>query len=100
MVDVGALTWTVLGLLLAIPFGILADKLGRRVMLIASLLGLALSSGWVLFVCMSKLSAHPQEVTDIEHALQVGLGFLSSSLGCRPPSSYSVEDRRWALLFC
>ncbi|KAH3962365.1 hypothetical protein HBI46_046670 [Parastagonospora nodorum] len=39
------------GILLAIPFGTLADRVGRKWIFAASLLGCWLSSAWVLLVC-------------------------------------------------
>lgn len=46
------LTGTIIvGVILAIPFGVLADRFGRRFILVLTILGLTLSSAWVLFVC-------------------------------------------------
>ncbi|KAF1943909.1 hypothetical protein EJ02DRAFT_510656 [Clathrospora elynae] len=42
------------GILLAVPFGTLADRVGRKWILTASLVGLQLSSAWVLFICYFK----------------------------------------------
>lgn len=44
---------------LAIPFGVLADKVGRKWIFTASLMGLQLNSAWVLGICGSnnKLAA-------------------------------------------
>lgn len=39
------------GILLAIPFGTLADRVGRKWIFAASLLGCWLSSAWVLLIC-------------------------------------------------
>ena len=39
------------GLLLAVPFGTLADKIGRKWIFTASLMGLQLNSAWILFIC-------------------------------------------------
>lgn len=36
---------------LAIPFGVLADKVGRKWIFTASLMGLQLNSAWVLGIC-------------------------------------------------
>lgn len=36
---------------LAIPFGVLADKIGRKWIFTASLMGLQLNSAWVLAIC-------------------------------------------------
>jgi|SRR5690242_4029015 len=36
---------------LAIPFGVLADKVGRKWIFTASLMGLQLNSAWVLAIC-------------------------------------------------
>jgi len=39
------------GILLAIPFGTLADRVGRKWIFAASLLGCWLSSAWILLIC-------------------------------------------------
>jgi MFS family permease len=39
------------GILLAVPFGTLADRVGRKWIFTASLFGLQLSSAWVLLIC-------------------------------------------------
>ncbi|KAH8150986.1 uncharacterized protein LAJ45_05169 [Morchella importuna] len=43
------------GVVLAIPFGVMADRYGRRPMLMLTLLGLSLSSAWVLLICWFTL---------------------------------------------
>ncbi|KAH0603176.1 uncharacterized protein H6S33_008180 [Morchella sextelata] len=43
------------GVVLAIPFGVMADRYGRRPMLMLTLLGLSLSSAWVLLICWFSL---------------------------------------------
>ncbi|KAF2134934.1 MFS general substrate transporter [Dothidotthia symphoricarpi CBS 119687] len=42
---------TILGILLAVPFGALADRVGRKRILTASLVGLQLKAAWVLIIC-------------------------------------------------
>jgi MFS family permease len=39
------------GMLLAVPFGTLADRVGRKWIFTASLMGLQLSFAWVLVIC-------------------------------------------------
>ena len=39
------------GILLAVPFGTLADRVGRKWIFAASLLGLQLSFAWILVIC-------------------------------------------------
>lgn len=39
------------GILLAIPFGTLADKVGRKWVFVGSLMGLQLNSAWILIIC-------------------------------------------------
>lgn len=39
-------------ILLAVPYGTLADKLGRKWIFAAGLLGLQLNSAWILLICM------------------------------------------------
>jgi hypothetical protein len=41
------------GILLAVPFGTLADRVGRKWIFTASLMGLQFSSAWVLVICTS-----------------------------------------------
>lgn len=41
------------GILLAVPFGTLADRVGRKKIFTASLMGLQFSSAWILVICMS-----------------------------------------------
>ncbi|KAF2822842.1 MFS general substrate transporter [Ophiobolus disseminans] len=42
------------GILLAVPFGTLADRVGRKWIFTASLFGLQLGSAWVLLICYFK----------------------------------------------
>ncbi|KAF1848741.1 MFS general substrate transporter [Cucurbitaria berberidis CBS 394.84] len=42
------------GILLAVPFGTLADRIGRKWIFAASLMGLQLSSAWALLICYFK----------------------------------------------
>ena len=39
------------GILLAVPFGTLADRVGRKWIFTAALMGLQLNSAWVLLIC-------------------------------------------------
>ncbi|MCJ1306349.1 hypothetical protein MMC08_009169, partial [Hypocenomyce scalaris] len=43
------------GLLFAIPYGVLADTIGRKVVLVMNIAGLSLATAWVLFVCWFEL---------------------------------------------
>lgn len=40
-------------ILLALPYGALADKVGRKWVFVASLVGLQLNSTWILIICTS-----------------------------------------------
>ena len=42
------------GLLFAIPYGVLADTFGRKVVLVMNIAGSSLATAWVLFVCKSS----------------------------------------------
>jgi hypothetical protein len=42
------------GILLAVPFGTLADKWGRKWILFANLMGLQLGTAWILLICTSS----------------------------------------------
>jgi hypothetical protein len=73
---------------LAIPFGTLADKVGRKWIFTASLIGLELSSAWVLMVCECSGTckanrAYVRQVTS--------RACRFNSHGCRPPSTSSAE---------
>lgn len=39
------------GLIMSVPFGVLADKVGRKTVLFTSLMGLALSLIWIQIIC-------------------------------------------------
>ena len=43
------------GLLLSIPYGVLADKYGRRFVTILSLIGVTLAAFWLMLVCKFSL---------------------------------------------
>jgi MFS family permease len=40
------------GLILAMPYGVLADQIGRKRILVLSMLGQVLGGCWILFICM------------------------------------------------
>lgn len=44
------------GLFLAMPYGVLADRFGRRFVLLLSMFGLAIASAWAVFVCKFPFS--------------------------------------------
>lgn len=44
-----------LGLILSLPYGVLADRHGRKPFLYLSMLGLVLSEAWIRIVCMSSI---------------------------------------------
>jgi len=44
------------GIFLAVPYGILADRFGRKWLFVLSLVGVILDSTWVLIICMGFFS--------------------------------------------
>ena len=72
------------GLLLAVPFGTLADRIGRKWIFTASLVGIVLSFAWTLLIC-----EYCQETTwDVELTLKQAISslFPYSWFGSRAPS--------------
>ncbi|KAG8166864.1 hypothetical protein KVR01_002553 [Diaporthe batatas] len=53
------------GLVLALWFGVLADKQGRRRVLFLSLVGQVLAAFWVLFICWLELPLRPMWLSSI-----------------------------------
>jgi hypothetical protein len=82
------------GLLLAIPFGALADKWGRKWIFVASLVGLQLNAAWVLFICYFRTL--PLQLTWFSSAFFfVGGGpVVASALGITMISDISPPDQR------
>ena len=81
------------GLLLAMPYGVVADKYGRKTVLVASMSGMFLSSIWILFVCKSSHS----ETCLVEESKflissQVGLDCQSGLFGCQMRLYASAEE--------
>jgi hypothetical protein len=73
---------------LAIPFGTLADKVGRKWIFTASLVGLQLNGAWVLMICEYGGTAN----SNYAHVYQVtSRACRCSSHGCRPHSTSSGE---------
>ena len=52
------------GLFLAVPFGTLADRIGRKWILVAGLFGIVLSFAWTLLIC--KLLPRCKNTWDVE----------------------------------
>ncbi|KAF2279648.1 MFS general substrate transporter [Westerdykella ornata] len=82
------------GILLAVPFGTLADKRGRKWVFIASLMGLELSMAWTLFICYFR--SLPLELTWISSAfLVIGGGpIVASAIGLTMMSDIVPPERR------
>lgn len=84
------------GLLLAIPFGALADKWGRKWIFVASLVGLQLNAAWVLLICYFRTL--PLQLTWFSSAFFfVGGGpVVASALGITMISDISPPEQRYA----
>ncbi|KAF1922439.1 uncharacterized protein M421DRAFT_10546 [Didymella exigua CBS 183.55] len=79
---------------LAIPFGVLADKVGRKWIFTASLMGLQLSSAWVLGICYFKNL--PLQLTWLSSAfyLIVGGPIVAAAIGITMKSDIAPPEKR------
>lgn len=84
------------GLVLAIPFGALADKWGRKWIFVASLVGVQLNSAWILFICYFRTL--PLQLTWFSSAfLFVGGGpVVSSALAVTMIADICPPEKRYA----
>ena len=82
------------GLLLAIPFGALADKWGRKWIFVASLVGLQLNAAWILLICYFR--SLPLQMTWFSSAFfLIGGGpVVASALGITMISDIAPPDKR------
>lgn len=82
------------GLLLAIPFGALADKWGRKWIFVASLVGLQLNAAWILLICYFR--SLPLQMTWFSSAffLLGGGPVVASALGITMISDIAPPDKR------
>ncbi|KAL1596410.1 hypothetical protein SLS60_009056 [Paraconiothyrium brasiliense] len=82
------------GLLLAIPFGALADKWGRKWIFVASLVGLQLNSAWILFICYFR--SLPLQLTWFSSAFYLlgGGPVVASALGITMIADVAPPDQR------
>ncbi|KAL5115337.1 hypothetical protein ACEQ8H_006782 [Pleosporales sp. CAS-2024a] len=88
------------GILLAIPFGTLADRVGRKWIFAASLLGCQLSSAWVLLICYFKTL--PLQLTWLSSAfLLIGGGpIVAVAIAMTMISDVVPPEKRTTVFLC
>lgn len=67
-----------LGLFLAIPFGMVADKYGRKWLLVINIIQMQVRACWVYLIC----ERDPSPVSWVSLAPPALLGNLRSEIGC------------------
>ncbi|KAJ4299665.1 hypothetical protein N0V90_004911 [Kalmusia sp. IMI 367209] len=82
------------GLVLAVPFGALADEWGRKWIFVATLVGLQLNSAWILLICYFR--SLPLQLTWFSSAFYfIGGGpVVASALGITMISDIAPPDKR------
>ncbi|KAF1968015.1 MFS transporter-like protein [Bimuria novae-zelandiae CBS 107.79] len=82
------------GLILAIPFGALADKWGRKWIFVAALGGLQLNSAWILLICYFR--SLPLQMTWFSSAFYLlgGGPVVASAVGITMISDIAPPDKR------
>ncbi|EUC43341.1 hypothetical protein COCMIDRAFT_101075 [Bipolaris oryzae ATCC 44560] len=82
------------GLLLAVPFGTLADRIGRKWIFAASLVGIVLSCAWTLLICYLKTL--PLQLTWFSSAFLVigGGAFVAMAIGLTMISDIAPPEKR------
>ncbi|USP74907.1 hypothetical protein yc1106_02181 [Curvularia clavata] len=85
------------GLLLAVPFGTLADKVGRKWIFVAGLFGIVLSFAWTLLICYFK--SLPLQLTWFSSAFLVigGGAFVAMAIGLTMISDVAPAEKRTTL---
>lgn len=85
------------GLLLAIPFGALADRWGRKWIFLASLIGLQLNAAWVLFICYFRTL--PLQLTWFSSVFYLlgGGPVVASALGLTMIADIAPPHQRYVL---
>ncbi|KAF2107682.1 major facilitator superfamily domain-containing protein [Lophiotrema nucula] len=81
-------------ILLAVPFGTLADKHGRKWVFAASLLGLQLNSAWILFICWFR--SLPLQLTWLSSAFYLigGGPIVAAAIGLTMLSDIVPAEKR------
>ena len=82
------------GLLLAVPFGTLADRVGRKWIFAASLLGIVFSYAWILLICYLKNL--PLQLTWFSSAFMFigGGAFVAMAIGLTMISDIAPPEKR------
>ena len=81
-----------MGILVAVPFGIMADSKGRRLVIAICAIGFTLSDAWVIFVCEYLTLRHRLSLLTV-HLCRLFFGISSSVSGARLISFHAVG--RW-----
>ena len=82
-------------ILLAVPFGTLADRYGRKWVFASSLLGLQLNSAWILFICWFR--SLPLQLTWLSSAFYfIGGGpIVAAAIGLTMLSDIVPPEKRY-----
>ncbi|KAF2743274.1 MFS general substrate transporter [Sporormia fimetaria CBS 119925] len=84
-------------IILAVPFGTLADKHGRKWVFVASLVGLQLNSAWVLMICYFR--SLPLQLTWVGSVFFIigGGPIVASAVGLTMVADIVPPDKRTAI---
>ncbi|KAF2787700.1 MFS general substrate transporter [Melanomma pulvis-pyrius CBS 109.77] len=85
------------GILLAVPFGTLADKWGRKWIFVASAMGLQLGTAWILMICYFRTL--PLQLTWFSSAFYVigGGPMVATAMGITMVSDICPPEKRTSI---